>query len=127
MQEPQVLSVGLEDPLEKGMATYFSPGESHGQRSLAGYSPQDHRIGHDWVTHTFTSTFIKYVLQIPFILFMGINEFFGLIKPNVSTSFFIIFAFFLSDIVWEILFSPNIRKILTYVISQKHWAIAFHI
>ena len=28
----------------------FFPGESHGQRSLAGYSPQDHRIRHDWVT-----------------------------------------------------------------------------
>ena len=33
---------GWEDPLEKEMATtsVFLPGESHGQRSLAGYSPQ---------------------------------------------------------------------------------------
>ena len=33
---------GLEDPLEEGMATHSSilPGESHGQRSLTGYSPQ---------------------------------------------------------------------------------------
>ena len=32
-----------EDPLEKEMTTYFInlPGESHGQRSLAGYSPWD--------------------------------------------------------------------------------------
>ena len=32
---------GREDPLENGMATHPSilPGESHGQRSLAGYSP----------------------------------------------------------------------------------------
>ena len=30
---------GLEDPLEEGMATpVFLPGESHGQRSPAGYS-----------------------------------------------------------------------------------------
>ena len=30
-----------EDPLEEGMATHSSklPGESHGQRSQAGYSP----------------------------------------------------------------------------------------
>ena len=28
----------------------FSPGESHGQRSLAGYSLRDHRVGHDWAT-----------------------------------------------------------------------------
>ena len=41
MQEPWVLSLGQEDPLEKGMATppVFLPGEFHGQRSLAGYSP----------------------------------------------------------------------------------------
>ena len=39
--ETQVLSLGQEDPLEEGMATHSSilPGESHGQRSLAGYSP----------------------------------------------------------------------------------------
>ena len=34
-------SLGQEDPLEKEMATHssISPGKSHGQRSLAGYSP----------------------------------------------------------------------------------------
>ena len=34
-----VRSLGWEDPLEKGMATrsVLLPGESHGQRSLAGY------------------------------------------------------------------------------------------
>ena len=32
---------GWEDPLQEDMATYsvFLPGESHGQKSLAGYSP----------------------------------------------------------------------------------------
>ena len=30
--------------------TVFLPGESHGQRSLAGYSPWGPRVGHDWVT-----------------------------------------------------------------------------
>ena len=39
MQESWVQSLGWEDPLEKGM-TEFLPGESHGQRILAGYSPQ---------------------------------------------------------------------------------------
>ena len=32
----------------------FLPGESHGQRSLVGYSPQCRRVGHDWLTNTFT-------------------------------------------------------------------------
>ena len=40
MQETQVRSLGLEDLLEKGIATHSSilPGEFHGQRSLVGYS-----------------------------------------------------------------------------------------
>ena len=49
MQETQVRSLGQEDPLEKGMATYSTvlTGESHGQRSLAGCSPWGHRVGHN--------------------------------------------------------------------------------
>ena len=32
----------------------FSPGEFHGQRSLAGYSPWgSQRVGHNWATNTF--------------------------------------------------------------------------
>ena len=43
---------GLEDPLEKEMATHSSilDWELHGQRSLAGYSPMGHkRVGYDLV------------------------------------------------------------------------------
>ena len=41
VQETQVQSLGQEDPLEKEMATHSSilAWESHGQRSLPGYSP----------------------------------------------------------------------------------------
>ena len=41
MWETWVQSLGREDPLERGMATIpvFLPGEFHGQRSLADYSP----------------------------------------------------------------------------------------
>ena len=40
-QETWVQFLGQEDPLEKEMAPTpgFLPGESHGQRSLVGYSP----------------------------------------------------------------------------------------
>ena len=34
----------------------FLPGESHEQRSLMGYSPWGCRVGHDWVTNTYTHT-----------------------------------------------------------------------
>ena len=45
MQETWVRSLDWEDFLEKGMATHSKilPGESHGPRSLAGYSPWDHK------------------------------------------------------------------------------------
>ena len=41
VRETWVPSLGREDPLEEGMATRssFLHGESHGQRSLVGYSP----------------------------------------------------------------------------------------
>ena len=44
MLETRVQSLGQEEPLEKGMqpTPVSVPGEFHGQRSLAGYSPQDH-------------------------------------------------------------------------------------
>ena len=39
-RETQVRSLGQEDPLEEGMETHSAvlPGESHGQKSLVGYS-----------------------------------------------------------------------------------------
>ena len=48
-QEMQVWSLGWKDPLEKEIATspVFLAGESHGQRSPAGYSPSGHRVRHN--------------------------------------------------------------------------------
>ena len=46
MLETRVRSLGQEDPLEEGMATHSSIlawGESHGQRSLVGYSSWGHK------------------------------------------------------------------------------------
>ena len=42
MQETRVRSLGQEDALEKPTPV-FLPGESHGQRSLVGYSPWGHK------------------------------------------------------------------------------------
>ena len=49
MQETWVQSLDQEDPLEVGMqpTPEFLPEEFHGQRNLAGYSPWDHRVGHN--------------------------------------------------------------------------------
>ena len=45
MQENSVKSLGQEDPLEKEWQPnpVFLPGESHGERSLVGYSPWSHK------------------------------------------------------------------------------------
>ena len=45
MQETRFRSLGLKDPLEKGMATHARIlfGEFHGQRSLVDYSPMGHK------------------------------------------------------------------------------------
>ena len=45
MPETPVLFLGHEDPLEKEVATtpVLLPGESHGRRSLVGYSPWGHK------------------------------------------------------------------------------------
>ena len=57
VQEIWVPSLGPEDPLEKERlpTPVFLPGESHGQRSLVGYSPQGCKrlfcqLGHDLAT-----------------------------------------------------------------------------
>ena len=51
----RVRSLGWEDPLEKEMqpAPVFLPGESHGQQSLAGYSPRGCReLKHNGAANT---------------------------------------------------------------------------
>ena len=53
MQETQVWSLGQKDPLEKGLTPFpvFVPGEFHGQRSLAGYSPWGNKESDTTDTH----------------------------------------------------------------------------
>ena len=48
-QETRVWYLSQEDTLEADMVTQsvFLTGESNGQRSLAGYSPQGRRVRHD--------------------------------------------------------------------------------
>ena len=54
MQETGVPSLGWEDPLEEAWqpTPVFWPGESHGQRSLVGYSPQGRKESHTANTYS---------------------------------------------------------------------------
>ena len=52
----------------------FLPGKSHGQRSLASYSPWDHkRVGHDWVTKQQQRKWMGVILQTQiYLLFLAL-------------------------------------------------------
>ena len=54
MWETWIRSLGWKDPLEREWlcTPVFWPGESHGQRSLAGYSPWGHRVRPNFRTCT---------------------------------------------------------------------------
>ena len=45
----------------------FLPGESHGWRSLEGYSPRGHRVGHNWATS------LHFTLQCTFKVSLGLQ------------------------------------------------------
>ena len=67
MQEMWVPSLGREDFLEEEMATHSSilPKKSHGQKSLAGYSPWGHKES-NMIDHTRIST--TYVIKFSYNL-----------------------------------------------------------
>ena len=57
MQKTRVWSLVRDDPLRRKWqpTSVFLPGEFHGHRSLAGYSPWDHKESdNDWAANTFT-------------------------------------------------------------------------
>ena len=72
MRETQVRSLGREDPLEKEMATHsiLLSGKFHGLRSLAGYSPWDHKESDTTERLHFTFTY-KHIQGHPhFLIFL---------------------------------------------------------
>ena len=80
MQENRVQSVGQENHLEKGMATYtavFLPGEFHGQRSLTGYSPRGPKESDmtEWLSPThllwLNGMFILKMWKLSDFIFLG--------------------------------------------------------
>ena len=66
------------------------PGESLGQRSLVGYSPWVHRVGHNWATDTRTHTHTGMrtvcgpliISSQVFLLFSLLNYFFASLKRS---------------------------------------------
>ena len=90
MQGTRVGSLGWEDPLEKGLATHCSvlarrilPG-SHGQRSLAGYSPRGHEesdMNKQRSLTSFSAMAVTSIVSTNFIFFCSSYSFiFPLVK-----------------------------------------------
>ena len=65
MQETQIRSLGRKilRRREWQLTPVFLPGESHGQRSLAGCSLGGRRVGQDWLPPTFTSASLSIGLK----------------------------------------------------------------
>ena len=106
-QETRVWFLGWKGPLEEEAAAHASTfaWEVNGQRSLVGYSPRGHRVGHDWVTeHT-------YHLKLPifFRCMMLALLIFREIKPQrVITSYLLEWV---SSIRWEkIMFFQDVEN-----------------
>ena len=68
MQETQVWSLGWEDPRRRKWQStpVFLPGESHGWRSLVGYSPRDHKES-DITESLHVTSFFLWRSSIPFV------------------------------------------------------------
>ena len=64
IQEIQVRSLGWTIPWRRKWqpTPAFLPGEFHGQRSLAGYSPWGCRVEHNWVTNIYIHIYIFYYI-----------------------------------------------------------------
>ena len=80
-----VCSLSQEDALEKKWQPnpVFLPGESHGQRSLAGHSPRGRKkVRHDWSNWACIYSVLKNIKGIVFIV-QNLN----VIGPSVETCF----------------------------------------
>ena len=101
MQEPQEIRVQFlvwEDPLEQPTPV-FLPGESHGQRSLAGYSPWGHRVRYDWSNLAHTCFLMMAILSgVRWLSHWETSENFvlpmsSIASCNVTTSRFHVYVF----------------------------------
>ena len=104
----------------------FLPGESHGQRSLVGYSPWGHRVGHDWSDWAHTHRVVQYILRAYFIP----NSLYLLIPwPNVAPPPFLLptgnswFVFYACESASFVIFS----SLLYFFNSRPPWTAAYQV
>ena len=83
MQETRLWSLGQEDPLgrEWQPTPVFLPGEFHGQRSLVGYSPWDHKESDmtKWLTLLLLTCLFQFNFQTQLATLRGSRKTFFLV------------------------------------------------
>ena len=87
----------------------FVLGESHGQRSLAGYSPWGHkRVRHSWATK-YTST--HFDLELPFCYFLFFPAVFFCYSVSLFLPSFGLFEYFIEFNLFIMIFIISFRVI----------------
>ena len=136
MQQTQVGSLCWEDPWRREWlpAPVFLPGESHGQRSLVGYSPWGHK---QWgTTEPLTlslsplyqicglqifSTFPQVALSFLKIVSIAVQKLFNLMQYHLFNFAFVVSAFCV--VSKKIIVKTNDKTLFPCVFFQKFFSI----
>ena len=101
------------------MTLVFLPGESHGQRSLASYSSQSHRVGHDWsnLAHMYERHWVNILCNTIYKNSILILLFLADIFLSPSLTFYL--SFTISTNAFRIHASPRINFLSLKTYSQN--------
>jgi len=102
----------------------FLPAESHGHRILAGYSLQGHRVGHDWVTKSFTMGLLMPGLTLSTLDLMAKHITFILCSHNYILTQKVS-NFTLSDVLFKCDLGYNYSIKMDFQGEKKAWCYLF--
>ena len=120
MRETWIQSLGREDPRRREWlpTPVCWPGESHGQRNLAGYSPWCRRVEHDWATNTFNILIgtSKVIAAIITHLYYRLEDSVG---QSLNKFFLILFKFLFNKCVY--VYKINFFTVITWKLWNEMW------
>ena len=123
----QVRSLGWEDHLEKAMATHSSilNRRISETEKLVGYSPWDHRVGHNWAANTKSPLWWSILFFIAYSVFFSFGISFCIFFFKISVSLFnlsscscIIFLILLSHLCYPIAHRSSLKQSIAFFLRQ---------
>ena len=115
MWEIWVQSLGWEDPLEKGVATYFQ--YSGLENSMDHIVHGSQRVGHDWVTFT-SLTMITSIFRSLLPIFCFFFKYFSMLLFSSFLFFGAVLNFYSSLLIWKFYISTLLIFLLSlYIIG----------